>query len=49
MKAGRILILIGIGILGYAYYYTPYGQEIFYLIASFLIAIGAILHFFVER
>ena len=46
---GRILILIGIGISAYTYYYTPYRQEILYLIAFSLIAIGAVIHFFVER
>ena len=45
---GRIAILMGGGYLGYGYY-THTIDTIFALIAWFLVAIGAIIHFFVEQ
>jgi hypothetical protein len=41
---GRILILAGIGILGYGYY-TNTTDDILSLIAFLLIAVGAIFYF----
>ena len=45
---GRIAILMGGGYLGYGYY-TQTTDTILALIAWVLVAIGAVIHFFVEQ